>query len=53
MGHSLLGRLQKTREWKDVIALITNGAGVPEVAEKLIVATGKTCQQKNVSEYQL
>jgi hypothetical protein len=41
MGHSLLGRLQKTREWKDVIALITKGAGAPEVAEKLIVATEK------------
>lgn len=22
MGHSLLGRLQKTKEWKDVITLI-------------------------------
>lgn len=41
MGHSLLGRLQKTKEWKDVIALIAGGADAPEVAEKLIVATEK------------
>lgn len=41
MGHSLLGRLQKTKEWKDVIALIAGGADAPEVAEKLIVATDK------------
>lgn len=41
MGHSLLGRLQKTKQWKEVIGLIAGGAGAADVAEKLIAATDK------------
>lgn len=41
MGHSLLGRLQKTKEWKDVIALIAVGGEAPAVAEKVIMASEK------------
>ncbi len=41
MGHSLLGRLQKTKQWKEVIELIAGGAGAADVAEKLIKATDK------------
>lgn len=41
MGHSLLGTLRKTKQWKDVIALITNGGSAAEVAEKIVVASEK------------
>lgn len=41
MGHSLLGTLRKTKEWKDVIALIAGGGGAAEVAEKIVVASEK------------
>ena len=35
MGHSLLGRLQMTKEWKDVIVLIAGS----EKREKVSVYT--------------
>lgn len=41
MGHTLLGRLPHTKEWKDVIALIAVGADAPHIAEAVIKASEK------------
>lgn len=41
MGHSLLGTLPRTREWKDVVRLVSEGADVAQVAGKTLVAAQK------------
>jgi hypothetical protein len=38
MGHILLGPIPRTREWKQVVALIEHGAGVEQVANATIRA---------------
>ena len=41
MGHSLLGTLPRTKEWKDVVRLVADGADVAQVAGKTLVAAQK------------
>ena len=41
MGHSLLGTLPRTKEWNDVVRLVSEGADVAQVAGKTLVAAQK------------
>lgn len=41
MGHSRIGTLPRTREWNAVVDYIANGANVPQVAEKTLLAAQK------------
>jgi hypothetical protein len=41
MGHSRIGTLPKTREWREVVDFIANGANVAAVADKALVAAQK------------
>lgn len=42
MGHSRIGTLPATRKWKEVVSLVANGADEAQVADAVMVATGKT-----------
>ena len=42
MGHSRIGTLPATKQWKDVISLIATGANEAQIADAVMVATGKT-----------
>lgn len=41
MGHTLLGRLPKTKAWKSVIELISVGADAGSVAKAVVAASDK------------
>jgi hypothetical protein len=41
MGHIRLGRLPRTRQWKQVVALIEGGAGAAQLANATITAAEK------------
>lgn len=41
MGHVRLGTLPRTRAWKDLIALIEDGADLPEIADATVRASDK------------
>ena len=38
MGHLLLGKLRKTKEWRDVVALLESGADVTDLAAATAIA---------------
>lgn len=41
MGHARLGRLPHTRKWRQVVGLIKEGAGTPEIATATLKAAEK------------
>lgn len=41
MGHLRLGDLPRTRKWQQVVGLIDNGAGAPQIANATIAAAEK------------
>jgi len=45
MGHVHLGTLPKTREWKEVVRLLTDGAGADEVAAAAQKASDKAFER--------
>lgn len=45
MGHTRLGTLPRTRSWEQVVALIENGAGAPQVANATIRAAEEFLQR--------
>lgn len=44
MGHNRLGALPRTKAWKEVVALIANGANVAQVADATLKAAEKAFQ---------
>ncbi len=44
MGHNRLGRLPRTKAWREVVALIANGADAAQVADATLKAAEKAFQ---------
>jgi len=42
MGHSRIGTLPATRKWREVVALIANGADEAKIANAVMLAAGRT-----------
>jgi hypothetical protein len=50
MGHTRLGKLPRTRKWREVIDLIAAGADAVQVAEATLKVAEKAFSYKSVSE---